>query len=99
MINLPNIKFNQLIGSYGNDGLPPLVNIGIGEDLSIKELAELVKEIAGFNGQLTFDTSKPNGTMRKLMDMNKLKKMGWQAQVMLRDGISSAYKTYLDEIV
>ena len=92
LLEQPESKLSDLF----NDERPPLVNIGCGEDLSIKELAELVKEIVGFTGQLTFDTSKPDGTMRKLMDVKKLKQMGWQFSTQLRDGISHAYKDFLE---
>lgn len=78
-----------------SDTQPPLVNVGCGEDLTIKELAELVKGIVGFTGKLTFDTTKPDGTMRKLLDVNKLKQMEWIATTSLCDGISLAYKAYL----
>ena len=91
-MNLPDEQFALLI----TDDSPPLINIGCGEDLTIKELAELVKEIVGFTGQLSFDTSKPDGTMRKLMDVSKLKQMGWQSTTNLRDGITMAYKNYLE---
>jgi GDP-L-fucose synthase len=73
----------------------PLINVGCGEDLTIRELAELVREVVGFTGKLTFDPSKPDGTMRKLLDVSKLKQIGWQATTPLRDGIVSAYETYL----
>ena len=76
---------------------PPLVNVGCGEDLSIRELAELVREVVGFTGILAFDASKPDGTMRKLLDVGKLRQMGWQASTKLRDGVTSAYKAYLEE--
>jgi GDP-L-fucose synthase len=79
-----------------NEATPPLLNIGCGEDLSIRELAEIVKRIVGFSGQLKFDTSKPDGTMRKLMDVSKLKQMGWKAATTLSDGITLAYKSYID---
>ncbi len=79
-----------------NDATPPLVNVGCGEDLSIKELAELVKDIVGFSGELKFDTSRLDGTMRKMMDVNKLKQMGWQATTKLEDGIKAVYKSYID---
>ena len=92
LMNLPDEQFALLI----TDDSPPLINIGCGEDLTIKELAELVKEIVGFTGQLSFDTSKPDGTMRKLMDVSKLKQMGWQSTTNLRDGITMAYKNYLE---
>lgn len=77
-----------------NDEQPPLINIGCGEDLSIRELAELVKSIVGFNGQLFFDTGKPDGTPRKLMDVNRLAGLGWKASTALEDGITNAYSAY-----
>ena len=69
-----------------------LINIGVGEDISIKDLALLVKEIVGFEGALKFDTSKPDGTPRKLMDVEKLHQMGWLHSITLREGISSVYE-------
>jgi GDP-L-fucose synthase len=62
------------------------INVGTGEDISIRELAELVAEITGFRGSITCDTSKPDGTMRKLMDVSRLRSMGWQAKIGLREG-------------
>jgi GDP-L-fucose synthase len=78
---------------------PPLVNIGCGEDLTIRELAQLVADIVGFKGELTFDTSKPDGTMRKVMDVSLLKRMGWSATTELRKGINNAYQAYLEKQV
>lgn len=78
-----------------SDAQPPLVNVGCGEDLTIRELAELIKDIVGFSGELTFDTSKPDGTMRKLLDVDKLSKMGWRATTTLRNGIETSYQSYL----
>ncbi len=82
-----------------NDASPPLVNVGCGEDIAIRELAELIKEVVGFDGPLVFDTSKPDGTMRKLLDVNRLRRMGWSASISLRDGIRSAYQSYLESSV
>ncbi len=93
LMNLPDTIFSSLL----NEHSPPLLNIGCGVDVSIRELAELVKAVVGFTGQLTFDTSKPDGTMRKLMDVSKLKQMGWQATTNLRDGITMAYKNHLED--
>jgi GDP-L-fucose synthase len=76
---------------------PGLVNIGTGEDLSIKELAELVKQTVGFEGQINFDTSKPDGTPRKLMDVSKLHSKGWKHTIELPQGISLAYKDFLSK--
>jgi len=70
------------------------VNIGSGKDISILELAELIKEIVGFKGELVFDFSKPDGSPRKLMDVSKLREMGWQYSIELEKGISSVYQSY-----
>ncbi len=78
---------------------PGLVNIGTGEDLSIKELAELVKETVGFEGTIEFDTSKPDGTPRKLMDVSKLHSQGWKHTIDLPQGISLAYQDFLNKHV
>jgi GDP-L-fucose synthase len=74
---------------------PNLINIGTGEDLTIKDLALLIKEIIGFKGELVFDSSKPDGTPRKLMDVSKLHDKGWKHKVGLREGIALAYQDFL----
>ncbi len=74
---------------------PGLINIGSGVDLSIKELALLIKEVVGYPGELTFDTSKPDGTPRKLMDNTKLKNLGWEPKTPLKEGIEKAYQDFL----
>jgi len=71
------------------------VNIGIGEDLSIKDLAELIKDVIGYKGAISFDSSKPDGTPRKLMDVTKLHALGWKHKVNLREGIQLAYEDFL----
>ena len=68
------------------------VNIGVGEDISIKELALLIKDIVGFNGEIKHDLSKPDGTPRKLMDVSKLHNIGWKARIGLEEGVRSVYK-------
>lgn len=77
-----------LMKNYNEEGL---INIGVGEDLSIKELAEMIKEITGYNGEIVFDKSKPDGTPRKLMDVTKLSTLGWKASIGLSDGIRKVY--------
>lgn len=72
------------------------INIGVGRDISIAELSVLIAEIVGYDGQISFDTSKPDGTPRKLLDVSKLNKLGWKADVALREGIASTYLWYLD---
>ena len=74
-----------------------LINVGTGEDLSIAELANLVKSVVGFEGTLVFDTSKPDGTPRKLMDVSKLHNLGWRHHTTLTDGILSAYRDFTDK--
>ena len=76
---------------------PNLINIGTGEDLTIKDLALAVKKTVGFEGELVFDTSKPDGTPRKLMDVSKLHNLGWKHQIELEEGLKLAYQDYLSE--
>lgn len=71
------------------------VNIGIGEDLSVKDLAELIKEVIGYEGNISFDSSKPDGTPRKLMDVSKLHALGWKHKINLHEGIKLAYADFL----
>jgi GDP-L-fucose synthase len=75
----------------GYDG--PLVNIGTGEDVTIRELAETVMAVVGFEGRIVFDRSKPDGTPRKLLDVSRLAALGWKARTALREGIARAYET------
>ena len=75
------------------DGVEPLCNVGTGTDVTIRELAETIMEVVGFEGEIVFDASKPDGTPRKLLDVSRLAAMGWQARIGLREGIE---QTYLD---
>ena len=72
-----------------------IMNIGSGKDISIRELAELVKGIVGYSGRIEFDTSKPDGTPRKLLDSSRLTGLGWRPRISLRDGLASYYESYL----
>eukprot|EP00252_Welwitschia_mirabilis_P008236 TRINITY_DN1998_c0_g1_i1.p1 TRINITY_DN1998_c0_g1~~TRINITY_DN1998_c0_g1_i1.p1 ORF type:complete len:325 (+),score=85.33 TRINITY_DN1998_c0_g1_i1:202-1176(+) len=74
----------------------PHVNMGSGSEVTIKELAELVKEVVGFEGELKWDSTKPDGTPRKLMDSSKLASMGWKPKISLRDGLIDTYKWYVE---
>ena len=78
---------------------PGLVNIGVGEDISIAGLAALVKKITGFQGEIVWDTSKPDGTPRKLMDVTKLHSLGWKAKIGLEEGIRKVYEEKFAEKV
>src|SRR6266403_1807086 len=73
---------------------PDIVNVGFGEDISIRELAELICEVVGYDGELAWDTSKPDGTPRKLLDVSKLCTLGWQPAISLRDGITRTYQWF-----
>lgn len=74
------------------------MNVGSGKEVSIKELAELVKDVVGFEGKLVWDKSKPDGTPRKLMDSSKLAALGWTPKISLRDGLIDTYKWYLQNV-
>jgi GDP-L-fucose synthase len=80
-----------LMENYNQKGF---INIGVGEDIEIKELALLIKDIVGYQGQLQHDTSKPDGTPRKLMDVSKLSSLGWKARIGLREGIEAVYEEF-----
>jgi len=86
------------LASLFNEDKPPLVNIGCGEDLTIRELAERVAAVVGFKGNLTFDPSKPDGTMRKVMDVTRINKLGWQRTMQLKDGIALSYQDMLNKL-
>ena len=73
----------------------PLVNIGTGTDVTIRQLAETIVKVIGFGGDLSFDASKPDGTPRKLMDVSRLTALGWTAKTSLEDGIRLAYQDFL----
>jgi GDP-L-fucose synthase len=99
LMNLPDEQFKTLLGSdEAATGIfmPPLVNIGVGHDLTIRELAETVKEVVGYQGTIEFDTSKPDGTPRKLMDVSRLSGIGWKAYTGLRAGLTAAYQDFAD---
>src|SRR5690606_6441559 len=80
-----------LMHHYNEKGF---LNIGWGEDISIRELALLIKEIAGYKGEIRFDTSKPDGTPRKLMDVSRITSLGWQPGIRLKDGIFRVYQEF-----
>jgi GDP-L-fucose synthase len=84
----------HLMKTYSGD---ELVNIGTGEDITIAEFARVVAATVGYTGAISFDTSKPDGTPRKLLDVNRLAKLGWHASTSLEDGVRLAYEAYLSE--
>lgn len=86
---------NALLFLMKNYNEKPFLNVGYGEDISIGDLALLIKEIVGFEGEIVFDTGKPNGTPRKLLDSSRLFSLGWKPVVSLREGIALAYRDFL----
>ena len=99
LMSLPDAPYRTLMGSdeaATGDFMPPLVNIGVGEDLSIGELAEVVKRAVGYQGRIVFDTSKPDGTPRKLLDVTRLNSMGWRAETAMAEGLARAYSDFLE---
>ena len=85
-----------LLENYDDD---VAINVGVGEDISIKELAELIQKIVGFQGSIEWDSSKPDGTPRKLLDISKVKALGWEPKISLEDGIQSTYHWFQSNLV
>ncbi len=75
------------------------INVGTGEDVTIKELAHTISDVVRFPGDIEWDTTKPNGTPRKVMNVNKIKKLGWEPKISLREGIESTYKWYKENVI
>jgi len=97
LMNLPDERFESLLGSDESETgrfEPPLVNIGVGDDVTIAELAALVGRVVGFEGSIEYDASKPDGTPRKLMDVGLLNGAGWRASTALVDGLARAYSEF-----
>jgi len=94
LMQLDRATFDGLL----NEEQAPLVNIGTGEDCTIRELAETVSRVVGFEGELRFDTSKPDGTPRKLLDVEKIKGLGWSPEISLEDGIRRTYEAVSDRL-
>ena len=102
LMNLPDDQYTALLGSdESNTGRfePPLINVGVGHDVTIKELAQTVQQVVGFEGELVFDTSKPDGTPRKLMDVGLLTRAGWTAKTGFVEGLAVAYREFLTTTV
>jgi GDP-L-fucose synthase len=85
-----------LMQNCGRKDVSPFVNIGTGKDLQIKDLALMIKKIVGYSGNITFDTSKPDGTPKKLLDVSKIHKLGWKHKVSLQEGILRAYDFFIN---
>jgi GDP-L-fucose synthase len=91
LMSLPAEQLDPLVRSETES---PLLNIGCGEDLTIRELAELIRKVVGFEGELVFDAGKPDGTPRKLLDIDKIKKLGWEPRISLEQGVAAVYREF-----
>ncbi|HNQ56233.1 MAG: GDP-L-fucose synthase [Rhodocyclaceae bacterium] len=95
LMNLPDAQFNSLLNPQPS--VPPLANIGVGEDMTIRALAEKVKAVTGFRGDIVFDAGKPDGTPRKLLDTGRLAALGWRAKTGIDQGLAWAYRDFLQK--
>jgi GDP-L-fucose synthase len=93
LMNLPEEKLKRIVPE---DEMPLLVNIGCGEDTTIHEVADLIADVVGFKGRQVFDFSKPDGTPRKLLDISRLKALGWKPQTSLREGLKKTYQDFCE---
>lgn len=93
LMMLPAAEYDLFL----NDTAPPLINIGTGEDITIAELAETICEVVGYRGKIVFDASKPDGTMKKLLDVSLLHRRGWKATTGLEEGLRVAYRLFLEQ--
>lgn len=95
LLHLPADKYAKLTEDHEQ---PPLINVGCGENITIAELAKLVKEIVGFSGRINYDLSKPDGTPARLLDTSKIQNLGWKPQIGLAAGIAQTYAAYLEAL-
>jgi GDP-L-fucose synthase len=94
LLGLANDRYKEIIATRK----PCLVNIGVGKDITIRELAEMIKEIVGFADDIVFDIDKPDGTPRKLLDTARMDELGWKAKISLREGIEQTYKWFQGQL-
>lgn len=91
LAQLPDAQFDTLV----DPRTCPLINVGVGEDLTIRELAQTIAGVVGYRGRFDYDATKPDGTMRKVLDVSRLRALGWLPSVPLREGIASAYRDFM----
>ena len=92
LMNLDHLKFERLCYSS-----LPLINIGCGEDRTIREVASLISEVVGFKGEVKWDMSKPDGMSRKLLDISRVLNLGWKPKISLIEGIKITYESFLEQ--
>jgi GDP-L-fucose synthase len=94
---LMSLSDSRLSGIFNLD-YPPLVNIGCGKDLTIRQLVALIQKVVGFNGTVEWDNTKPDGTPRKLLDVSRIKSLGWCPETELAEGVRAAYTDYRNSL-
>lgn len=97
LMNLPEERLEAVLGGAAGAETAPLMNVGVGEDISIKELAEFVGDVVGYQGAIVYDETKPDGTPRKLLDTARLTSLGWKPRISLRHGLEMAYSDFLEQ--
>ena len=97
-IFLMNLDDDEFFSLTRNESIPPLVNVGFGVDLTIRELAKTIQDVVGYDGDIIFDTTKPDGTPRKLLDVSRLHNKGWNASTHLREGLSQTYNEFFSRL-
>jgi len=95
IMNLNDAQYEPIF----RDGQTPLINIGYGKDITIRELAQIIQEVVGFDGDIQFDRTKPDGTPQKLLDISKIRELGWKPQISLKEGIRKTYNWCVDNAV
>jgi GDP-L-fucose synthase len=95
LMNLPEHQLERIVT---DEQMPPILNIGCGQDITIREAAELIADVVGFEGRLVFDASKPDGTPRKLLDVSRLMALGWAPRTSLREGLLKAYQDFSENV-
>jgi GDP-L-fucose synthase len=94
LMTLPDEQFRPILAADRNDGLPPIVNIGVGHDVTISELAALISAVVGYTGRVEYDSTRPDGTPRKLLDSARLRSLGWHPSTSLEEGLRVAYEDF-----
>ena len=95
LLDLNELEFNELSAYNRNSGLPPIINVGSGEEVTINQLSKIISEIIDFRGKIRFDTTMPDGTMRKIIDSSRINNLGWKPKTGLKNGIQKAYQDFL----
>jgi GDP-L-fucose synthase len=95
IMNLNDAQYEPIF----RDGRTPLINIGFGKDITIRELANIIQEVVGFDGDIRFDQTKPDGTPQKLLDISRIRELGWKPKISLKDGIRKTYRWCVENAI